>query len=86
MWLVSCECLNLLNLMFQVYLTDLFLGGTFMSIGSQVWNNDNWDDYMDPLDVVFPKVRSFFFFYKKACKSTYNSLISGFFAEFICTF
>ncbi|XP_077284551.1 innexin inx7-like [Arctopsyche grandis] len=61
-WLVSCEVLNLLNLMFQIYLTDVFLGGYFWGIGSQVWNNVDWDDYLDPLDVVFPKVTKCVFY------------------------
>lgn len=53
--LVFTEILNLLNLILQIYWTNLFLGGTFLSLGPKVWN-ERWNNQMDALDVVFPKV------------------------------
>ncbi|XP_077284532.1 innexin inx7-like [Arctopsyche grandis] len=54
-WLVVCEVLNLFNLLLQIYFTDLFLGGAFVGIGKGVWNTLNWNSYLDPLDIIFPK-------------------------------
>lgn len=58
MWankLVLCECLNLVNLVLQVYVTDRFLGGQFYKLGIN-FIHDDFRGIMDTLDVVFPKV------------------------------
>lgn len=53
-----CEWLNLLNVIFQIVLADIFLGGMFSTYGSSVWAISNMDpaDRTDPMDLVFPKV------------------------------
>lgn len=53
--LVFTEILNLLNLLLQIYWTNLFLGGAFYSLGPKVMR-ERWDDQMDALDIIFPKV------------------------------
>lgn len=54
-WLVAMEVLNLLNVMFQVYMTNRFLNGQFLGLGAKVTTTD-WDKIADPLETVFPKV------------------------------
>ncbi|KAL9880567.1 innexin inx7 [Glossina fuscipes] len=53
--MVFAELLNLLNLMLQIYWTNLFLGGAFYSLGAKVYA-ERWTEQMDALDIVFPKV------------------------------
>lgn len=53
--LVFCECLNLLNLALQVYVTHRFLGRQFYGLGP-AFVRDDFRGRMDALDVVFPKV------------------------------
>lgn len=45
-WMIICELLNAFNLILQVYLTDIFLGGRFFDLGY------NYDD----LETIFPKM------------------------------
>ena len=54
-WLGVCEAMNFLNLVFQTYVTNEFLGGTFMHLGEDVVETDFTRD-MDALDEIFPKV------------------------------
>ncbi|KAL0276067.1 UNVERIFIED_CONTAM: hypothetical protein PYX00_003729 [Menopon gallinae] len=54
-FLITCEFLNLVNLIFQIYLTDVFLGYQFMELGVNVFWDEAGDEY-NPLDVVFPKM------------------------------
>ena len=53
-----CEWLNLINVIFQMILMDVFLGGMYSTYGSAVWNISNLDpeDRSDPMNFVFPKV------------------------------
>lgn len=53
--LITCEVLNLFNVLLQFYITDRFLGGLFWDLGIQVWDED-WTGDMDVLDTVFPKM------------------------------
>ncbi|KAK6641081.1 hypothetical protein RUM44_012780 [Polyplax serrata] len=53
--LIFCELLNLLNLILQVYLTDVFLGYHFWDLGTKIYWDEKGDEF-NPLDVVFPKV------------------------------
>lgn len=53
--LVLCESLNFVNVIFQIYITNKFLSGQFMSLGADVWN-EGLESSVDPLDEVFPKV------------------------------
>ena len=56
-YLSFCEVLNFINVLAQVYITDLFLGGAFMNLGQNIVDhNGNANVTMNPLDVVFPKV------------------------------
>lgn len=59
--LILCEFLNHINLLSQIYLTNVFLGGKFFSLG-QKFINDDFMGKMDVLDVVFPKVTKCNFF------------------------
>lgn len=52
--LILCEVLNLINIILQIFLTDKFLGGKFMSLGIDLGLRTC--DEVSPLDVVFPKV------------------------------
>ncbi|BES93291.1 Innexin [Nesidiocoris tenuis] len=51
MMLVLCEFLNGLNLLVQIWWTNVFLQGRFVDLGVHWWNSD--EDYVDG---VFPKV------------------------------
>jgi Innexin len=53
--MVCCEILNLANLLLQIYLTHIFLGRRFLTLGIDVLRDD-FNGIMDTLDVVFPKV------------------------------
>lgn len=53
--LVLCESLNFVNVILQIYITDKFLSGQFMSLGADVWK-EGLESSVDPLDEVFPKV------------------------------
>lgn len=53
--LIFCEYLNLFNIVFQVYVTNRFLGGHFYSLGPN-FIKDDFRGIMDTLDTVFPKV------------------------------
>ncbi|XP_043669137.1 innexin inx7-like [Vespula pensylvanica] len=54
-YLSFCEILNFSNVLMQIYLTNWFLGGSFLGLGKIVTNN-SYSGRMEPLDVVFPKV------------------------------
>ncbi|XP_012284789.1 innexin inx7 [Orussus abietinus] len=49
-----CELLNLTNVLMQIYITNAFLGGSFLDLGTSVTENHSGE--VDPLDVIFPKV------------------------------
>lgn len=53
--LMLAEWMNLVNIVFQIWWTNIFLGGQFYSLGPKVLR-ENWQNKMDILDVVFPKV------------------------------
>ncbi|XP_067000640.2 innexin inx7 [Anabrus simplex] len=54
-YLVFCEILNGVNVIAQLFITDAFLGGAFMKLGTDLTQADP-DHDINPLDVVFPKV------------------------------
>jgi len=53
-----CEALNFVNVMINIILTDKFLGGAFMSYGTDVihYSNMNQENRTDPMIAVFPRV------------------------------
>lgn len=53
-----CEALCLINVVGNIYFTDFFLGGTFMSYGSEVINFPDMDPEtrVDPMMRIFPRV------------------------------
>lgn len=53
--LIFAEHLNAINLFFQIYCTNCFLGGQFYNLGVDFWRDD-FSGKMDVLDIVFPKV------------------------------
>ncbi|XP_055380047.1 innexin inx7 [Condylostylus longicornis] len=53
--MILCEIMNVLNIFLQVYMTNSFLGGLFLSLGP-AFLNETWDHKMDALDIIFPKV------------------------------
>ncbi|RVE55225.1 hypothetical protein evm_000123 [Chilo suppressalis] len=55
-WLVAMEVVNLLHVMFQIWLIDKFLNGHFIDLGPRVLEFRNWNNIADPLETVFPKV------------------------------
>lgn len=59
--LMFSEMLNVVNLAFQIYLTNRFLTGQFYSLGLN-FIQDDFTGSMDVLDVVFPKVTKCDFF------------------------
>ena len=59
-----CEVLNFVNVIGQIYFTDFFLGGEFMSYGRDVlaYSEMEPEDRPDPMAKVFPKVTKCTFF------------------------
>ncbi|KAJ0180881.1 hypothetical protein K1T71_002966 [Dendrolimus kikuchii] len=56
-WLIAMEITNLLHIMFQIWIVDKFLNGSFISLGPSVLGEDDWKNHIaDPLETVFPKV------------------------------
>lgn len=53
--LIIAEWLNVINLILQIKLTDMFLANQFMTLGPE-FIRDNFTGEMDVLDFVFPKV------------------------------
>jgi len=53
-----CEVLNFVNVIFQIYLTDVFLGGSFSNYGiaAASWSNLEPEDRVDPMSKVFPRM------------------------------
>ncbi|XP_053601942.1 innexin inx7-like [Plodia interpunctella] len=53
--LITMEVLNLLHLIIQIWITNSFLGGNFLTLGSDWWNYDYRDqNATDPLEILFP--------------------------------
>lgn len=57
--LTFCEVMNFTNVIMQIYLTDWFLGGAFLTLGQSVAEPIPKGE-TDPLDIVFPKVQLLF--------------------------
>lgn len=53
--LIACELMNLVNIVVQIYVTNIFLAGQFYSLGFN-FMEDDFTGPMDVLDTVFPKV------------------------------
>ncbi|XP_074025545.1 innexin inx7 [Leptinotarsa decemlineata] len=53
--LIVCEVLNVLHVIFQICLTNKFLGGHFISLGLHILS-EGLNSNVDILDEVFPKV------------------------------
>lgn len=53
-----CEALNFVNVIINIVMTDKFLGGAFMSYGTDVvrFSNMNQENRTDPMVAVFPRV------------------------------
>ncbi|CAG2060826.1 unnamed protein product [Timema podura] len=50
-WLILCELLNAVNVIFQIVMMDCFLGGAFLTLAPDWLNSE-----VNMLDIVFPKV------------------------------
>ncbi len=59
-----CECLNWVNVLLQIFLTDKFLGGEFSKYGTEVLNfpYENPEDRVDPMSRVFPRMTKCIFY------------------------
>ncbi|KAM3957025.1 innexin inx7-like [Aphomia sociella] len=55
-WMIAMEVVNLLHVMLQIWLVNMFLNGEFISLGTKVLNYTDWDEIADPLESIFPKV------------------------------
>ena len=55
---IFCEFLNLLNVIFQIVLTNRFLGGTFYTYFLEVftWSSLDPEDRVEPMSKVFPRL------------------------------
>lgn len=53
--LIFCEFLNFVHVILQVHITNSFLSGQFLHLGTEIVRN-GIDSSVDPLDIVFPKV------------------------------
>ncbi|ENN74942.1 innexin inx3 [Dendroctonus ponderosae] len=54
----ACELLNFINVILNMYYTNKFLGGTFMSYGTEVlsFSGINQENRTDPMVSVFPRL------------------------------
>ncbi|CAK1548032.1 unnamed protein product [Leptosia nina] len=55
-FLVTMEVVNLLHVIFQVWLSNKFLNGSFLGLGFNVLTFNGWGHISNPLEIVFPKV------------------------------
>ncbi|CAG9840089.1 unnamed protein product [Diabrotica balteata] len=53
--LMLVEVINFIHIIIQIAITNRFLGGKFLRLGSTVWRN-GLDSSVDILDEVFPKI------------------------------
>jgi len=53
-----CECLNFVNVIWQIIFTDIFLDGEFSKFGTEVikFSNMEPEDRVDPMSRVFPRM------------------------------
>lgn len=53
-----CECLNFLNVILNIFMVDKFLGGAFMTYGTEVirFSNMNQEHRYDPMIEIFPRL------------------------------
>jgi len=52
-----CEVINLMNVVFQIFYINKFIGGKFLDYGSRIFEyNQHVDTHIDPMDDVFPKI------------------------------
>eukprot|EP00092_Neocalanus_flemingeri_P075251 GFUD01093199.1.p1 GENE.GFUD01093199.1~~GFUD01093199.1.p1 ORF type:complete len:449 (+),score=85.56 GFUD01093199.1:92-1348(+) len=52
-----CEIINLMNVIFQIFYINKFIGGKFLDYGSRILDyNKHIDTQTDPMDDVFPKM------------------------------
>ncbi|XP_055847547.1 innexin inx3 [Episyrphus balteatus] len=53
-----CECLNFLNVVLNIFMVDKFLGGAFMTYGTEVlkFSNMNQEQRYDPMIEIFPRL------------------------------
>ena len=52
-----CEIINLMNVIFQIFYINKFIGGKFLDYGSRIFEyNQHVDTHIDPMDDVFPKI------------------------------
>ena len=78
--LYFCELLNFVNVVFQICLTDKFLGGSFSQYGLEVfsWSDQDPEGRVDPMSrFVFSKMKEEFSL-KKDLKSIYWAFASNF--------
>jgi len=58
---VQCKFLNLANVLIQIILVNLILGGGFLTLWFDNWSFDESSGYINPLVIIFPpKVKCFF--------------------------
>lgn len=53
-----CECLNCVNVILNIFMVDKFLGGAFMTYGTEVikFSNMNQENRYDPMIEIFPRL------------------------------
>ena len=69
-----CDILNFVNVIGQMYLLNTFLGGVFLTYGTDVlyWSEANPEDRNDPMIEVFPRITKCTF-YKYGASGTIES-------------
>ena len=55
---IFCETLNFINVLCQIFFTNIFLGGSFLNYGSEVfyWQSLDPEIRVDPMSRVFPRL------------------------------
>lgn len=59
---ILCETLNTINICANVYITDRFLGGSFLTYGIEVIRYRRYRYQSNPMEVIFPRLAKCNFF------------------------
>lgn len=60
---ILCEVINTVNIIGNIYITNKFLGGSFLSYGIEVFKYDpHRGDQFNPMEVTFPRLTKCNFF------------------------
>lgn len=61
---ILCEIMNVFNIIFNIYLTNKFLGRSFLTYGIETLKHyQSHHSKLDPMEAIFPRITKCTFFY-----------------------